>query len=214
MAEAHPNSRLEAFCDGVFAIAMTLLILDIRIPSAPTIQSSRDAWFALGQIAPSLFAFLLSFTIIFITWVNHHGSLKLVNKSSAPFVYANGFLLLTVVLVPFPTALLGEYLPTEHAAPAVVIFNFVTALQAVAWVLLSTTALKGGLTRNEGAALTMRKNLRNGYFAVGVYSLLALTAFWLPIAVALLTTALWAFWLIWGILLSGGQGRPGLDADK
>src|SRR6187549_113039 len=116
MSEPNPNSRLEAFCDGVFAIALTLLIIDIRIPSATKINNTADFWQALEHAAPSIFAFVLSFTIIFITWVNHHNALKLGNKSSARFIYANGFLLLGVVFMPFPTSLLGEYILTDHAA--------------------------------------------------------------------------------------------------
>src|SRR6476660_7770586 len=100
MIETNPNSRLEAFCDGVFAIALTLLIIDVEIPSSVVIASTTDFWSALRNIFPSIFAFLLSFTLIFITWANHHATLKLVNKSSSSFVYANGLLLLTVVFIP------------------------------------------------------------------------------------------------------------------
>jgi uncharacterized membrane protein len=107
MAETNTNSRLEAFCDGVFAIALTLLIIDIKIPSSVTIDTTNDVWLALKHIVPSIFSFLLSFAVILITWVNHHAALKLVNKSSPPFIYANGLLLLSVVFIPFPTALLG-----------------------------------------------------------------------------------------------------------
>src|SRR5262245_27941869 len=104
------NSRLEAFCDGVFAIAATLLIIDVRLPSMESIQTTDQLWLALKHLAPIIFAFLLSFMIIIITWFSHHAILKLVNKSSAPFIYANGFLLLTVVIIPFPTSLLGEFI--------------------------------------------------------------------------------------------------------
>src|SRR4051812_30477109 len=102
MTETNSGSRLEAFCDGVFAIAITLLIIDIRIPSSEKINNTADLTQALKHIAPSIFAFILSFIIILITWVNHHNSLKLGNKISTLFIYANGFLLLTVVFMPFP----------------------------------------------------------------------------------------------------------------
>src|SRR6187397_893606 len=92
MSEPNPNSRLEAFCDGVFAIALTLLIIDIKIPSTTEINNTADFWHALGHVAPSIFAFILSFIIILITWLNHHASVKLLNGSSVSFIYANGFL--------------------------------------------------------------------------------------------------------------------------
>jgi len=202
VAETNPNSRLEAFCDGVFAIALTLLIIDIRIPSTEIIRNTPDFWLALRHIAPSLFAFILSFAVILITWVNHQAALKLVNKTSSLFIYANGFLLLTVVFVPFPTALLGEYLPTDHSSPAVVLYSSVLALQAVGWILISGAALSTGLTRNEGAILAMRKNRSYGYVAFAVYTVSSIVAFWFPLTIAISTTIIWGFWLILGVSLS------------
>ena len=199
MADPHPNTRLEAFCDGVFAIALTLLIIDIKIPASEGIRTTRELWLALGHLGPSIFAFVLSFAIILITWVNHHGMFKLVNKSSASFIYANGFLLLTVVFMPFPTALVGEYLLTDHAGPAVVIYNSVTVVQSAAWILVSGAALRGQLTRDDRSTSLMRDNHRNGYVAVVVYSLLALIAVWFPLAIAIVTTVLWVYWLTFSL---------------
>ena len=196
MAEANPNSRLEAFSDGVFAIALTLLIIDVRLSSPESIHSTSDFWRALQHITPSVFAFLLSFGIILITWVNHHATLKLVNKSTASFIYANGLLLLTVVFTPFPTSLLGEFLLTDYAAPAVVLYDSVIAIQAVGWILFSRTALKNQLTKDETSTRTMREGLRNGYFAFVLYSVLAIMAFWFPLVVAIVTTLSWIIWLV------------------
>jgi uncharacterized membrane protein len=166
MAETNPNSRLEAFCDGVFAIALTLLIIDIKIPSSEKISTTSDFWLALEHILPSIFAFILSFIIILITWVNHHGNLKLINKTSAAFMFANGFLLLTIVFIPFPTALMGDYLLTDHSSPAVILYVSTMAIQAVAWILLTTTALKNQLGRDEKSIKTIRENRKYGYFAL------------------------------------------------
>jgi len=197
MADAHPNTRLEAFCDGVFAIALTLLIIDIKVPASEGIATNRELWSALWHLAPAIAAFVLSFAIILITWVNHHRFFRLVNKSSGSFVYANGFLLLTVVFMPFPTALVGEYLLTDHIAPAVVIYNAVTAVQAVGWILVSGAALP--LAKDEKSALLVGNSHRNGYVALVVYSLLALLAAWYPLAIAVVTTMLWAYWLIFSL---------------
>jgi uncharacterized membrane protein len=199
MAEAHSNVRLEAFCDGVFAIALTLLIIDIRLPSTDSIGSTTELWRALQHLAPSVFAFLLSFGVILITWVNHHETLRLVHGSSASFIYANGFLLLTVVFIPFPTSLLGAYIWTDHATPAVVLYNAVLAAQAIGWILVTGAALKNHLIDDETSTLKMRENNRNGYGAFVLYALLAILAFWFPITVAIITTVSWIFWLILGI---------------
>lgn len=199
MAEANINSRLEAFCDGVFAIAITLLVIDIRIPATAKINNTADLWLALKHIAPSIFTFLLSFGVILITWVNHHNHLRLINKSSGSFLYANGFLLLTVAFIPFPTSLMGDYLFTDHAAPAVILYNAVLTLQAIGWVLISQTAFKNKLAKSEKANLDIHKNGKFGYFAFGLYGLCTVLAIWFPLAIALFTTLSWIFWLLFGI---------------
>jgi len=197
MAETNTNARLEAFCDGVFAIALTLLIIDIKLPSSATIGTTHDFWLVLNHIVPSIFSFLLSFAIILITWVNHHATLKLVNKSSPPFIYANGLLLLSVVFIPFPTALLGEYLLTDHSAPAVILYSAVCGFQAIGWNLLTRAALKPNpLTKNEKSTLAMRQKHRYSYFAFTIYTIFAIAAFWFPQIIAIAISLIWFIWLI------------------
>jgi uncharacterized membrane protein len=196
MADHNANSRLEAFCDGVFAIALTLLIIEIHAPERDSIETTAALWEKLRHLAPSVFAFVLSFCIILITWVNHHATIKLVHRSSASFIYANGFLLLTVVFIPFPTALLGQFIGSDHASPAVVLYNAVLAIQALAWIAVASTACGNGLCRDESAAATLGENGRKGYFAFVFYSVLAVLALWFPNAVAVATTASWLTWLV------------------
>jgi uncharacterized membrane protein len=202
MSESGANSRLEAFCDGVFAIALTLLVIDIKIPSSMSekINTTNDLWLALKQITPSVFAFVLSFSIILITWVNHHGTLRLVSKSSTSFIYANGFFLLTVVFFPFPTSLLGEYVLTDHSSPAVVLYSAFCALQAVGWNLLTRTAIRPHLlTKDEKSTQEMREKHRYSYFAFFLYATCALMAFWFPQTIAFIITISWIIWLIIGV---------------
>ncbi|HSN10273.1 MAG TPA: TMEM175 family protein, partial [Hanamia sp.] len=154
---------------------------------------------ALKNIAPSIFAFLLSFAVVLITWVNHHNHLKLVDKSCSAFLYANGFLLLTVAFIPFPTSLLGEYLLTDHAAPAVILYEFVLSLQAIGWILISQVAVKAKLAKSEKTEKEIHKNGMFGYFACALYALCAILAIWFPLTIAAFTTLSWIFWLIFGI---------------
>lgn len=199
MAE-NPNARLETFCDGVFAIALTLLIIDIKIPPTESIHTSNDLWLALKHILPSIFAFVLSFVVILITWVNHHNILKLVHKSSSHFIYANGFLLLTVVIVPFPTSLLGDNLLTDHASPAVIIYSSVFAVQSIGWILMGNAALNGAmLTKSEQATLKVREVRNKGYYAFALYTVCTIVAIWLPLTIAIVIAVTWIVWLIVGI---------------
>src|SRR5437762_4313070 len=141
MSDRSENARIEAFCDGVFAIAITLLILEIKIPSVESIHSIRGFWLTLLKDWPSWFGFFLSFYIILIAWVNHHGTFKLIDKSNPQFIYANGFLLLTVVILPFSTGLMAEYIKTDFAQPAISFYCFGILLHNISWIILGWTIM-------------------------------------------------------------------------
>jgi len=115
MVENKSLSRLEAFSDGVFAIAITVLIVEIKVPPINSIHSVSDLINALVHQWPSFFAFLLTFGGILVQWIMHHNIFNFLDKTSRPFLYGNGFLLLTIVFFPYPTALLAEYLNTKYA---------------------------------------------------------------------------------------------------
>src|SRR3989442_3427655 len=145
-------TRVEAFSDGVFAIAITLLILEIRVPHG-------DGGLAAGLIAlwPSYIAFLLSFVVILIMWVNHHELLRMVRTVNYPFLFANGVLLLTVTFVPFPTAVLAANLATPDAKASVAFYCATFVAQALGWNLLFATMVRGGVVRGGGAGGKGRK---------------------------------------------------------
>lgn len=200
MAEEMINSRLETFCDGVFAIALTLLVLEIKTPVAEGIHSSNDLWHSLKHLLPSVFAFLLSFAIIVISWVNHHAVMKLINKSTPHFIYANVFLLLTIVIIPFPTALFAEFGFTDAAAPAVVLYAFVMLLTNIGWILITRTALHPkSLVRNEKAKATIETILKQSTSAFILYSVCTVLAFWFPLIISAVLTLTWLAWLILGL---------------
>ncbi|MGH2565602.1 MAG: TMEM175 family protein, partial [Ginsengibacter sp.] len=154
-------------------------------------------------LTPSIFAFLLSFITILITWVNHHAALKLVHKSSPHFIYANGLLLLGVVFVPFPTALIGEFILTDHAGPAVALYSADFGLQAIAWIFMTRAALNPAnpLITNEKAIRAGRLNLKRAYYATILYTICAVAAFWFPLTIAIFVALTWIVWLIVGINL-------------
>jgi uncharacterized membrane protein len=115
-------------------------------------------------------------------------------------IYANGFLLLTIVILPFTSSLLSESLFTDHAAPAVVIYAAINGLQAIGWILLGHAALSSNsLAKNEQAALIVRASMKATYFALAIYALLTILAFWFPLVVAIILGAIWLGWLIYGL---------------
>ena len=108
IVEMHANetARIEAFSDGVFAIAITLLVLELKVPEVEEGDLSRallDQW-------PTYLAFLTSFATIGIMWLNHHRLFTLIGRSTHTLVMLNLLVLLGVTVVPFPTALIAENL--------------------------------------------------------------------------------------------------------
>ena len=148
MAASSETSRIEAFSDGVFAIAITLLVLDLKIPhnaSDPT-QLSR---LLLAQW-PAYLAFLTSFATILIMWINHHRIFTLVGRSDDRLLFYNGVLLLGVTLVPFPTSLVAEYLQRDGSRTAALVFSGTYIFIALAFNLLwRTAAINGRLLRHD-----------------------------------------------------------------
>jgi uncharacterized membrane protein len=104
------SRRLEAFSDGVFAIAITLLVLDLAVPPREHAPDGESLASALGHQWPSYFAYLVSFLVIGIIWVNHHAVFDRVRLVDRPVMFVNLALLLVVSAIPFPTHLLAEYL--------------------------------------------------------------------------------------------------------
>jgi uncharacterized membrane protein len=105
-APSSTTERLEAFSDGVIAIAITLLILEINVPSA----SQGHLFDALVDLWPSYLAFILSFAVIGIMWVSHHSMFERIASVDRPLVFLNLLLLMGIAFLPFPTALLARYI--------------------------------------------------------------------------------------------------------
>ena len=116
------TGRLEAFSDGVFSIAITLLILNIKIPKYQDLHGTPLRW-ALLQQWPSLFAFATSFLTILIMWINHHKLFVHIRRTNHMFLILNGLLLFLVTFVPFPTAVLAEYMRYPEACSAVALYS-------------------------------------------------------------------------------------------
>jgi uncharacterized membrane protein len=98
------TNRLEAFSDGVFAVAITLLVLEIHVPGG------ENLWHDLKDEWPSFASFFVSFWVIGIIWVNHHGLIDHLKRINRPVLYLNLLVLMTVVFIPFSTALMADHL--------------------------------------------------------------------------------------------------------
>ena len=136
-AHAHSSTtaRLEAFSDGVISIAITLLVLEIAIPAANRTHNLLDA---LGRQWPSYIAFLISFVVIGIMWVSHHSMFQRIAAVDRGMLFLNLMLLMGIAFLPFPTALLAEYVREggENAHVAAAIYSAVMALIGLAFVAM------------------------------------------------------------------------------
>jgi uncharacterized membrane protein len=142
------TGRIEAFSDGVFAIAITLLVLDLKVPRE--LHEGQSLGAALVAEWPSYLAYLTSFATILIMWVNHHRMFTLIGRSDDRLLFYNGLLLLGVSVVPFPTALVAEYLGHNGERLAAVIFNGTYVYLAICFNLLwRTAAVRDRLLRHD-----------------------------------------------------------------
>jgi uncharacterized membrane protein len=116
MAEGTDNTegmagteRLVAFSDGVIAIAITLLVLDIRLPELPAHADSAALAAALASIAPKIASYALSFLVVGELWYVHHLRFRAINRCDAPLIWLNMLFLLTIGFVPFASSVLSEH---------------------------------------------------------------------------------------------------------
>lgn len=114
------TGRLEAFSDGVFAVAITLLVLNIKIPG---LESDKDLWQNFVNNWPMLVAYITSFATIGVMWINHHRLFTHIKHINTPLMLLNLLLLLIIVFIPVPTALLAEYLVRLDLHAAAVLYS-------------------------------------------------------------------------------------------
>ena len=141
--ERNETVRIEAFSDGVFAIAITLLVLGINVPKIRDLGGGSLGATLMKQW-PHYLAFVMSFVTIFTKWVNHHRLFSFIKGTDHAFLYWNGVLLLFITFLPFPTALLAEYLLHPEATVAGAVFAGTYAAIAFAFKGLWHHASKNG----------------------------------------------------------------------
>jgi uncharacterized membrane protein len=196
------------FSDGVFAIAITLLILEIKVPPVDSVHSVANVWYAVGRLWPSFFALTLSFTIILVSWIGHSNLLELIDKTSSQFQLANGYFLFTIILMPFSTAFMAEYLNTPFAQPAIVFFCLNSVLHNTGWLLLHRSIVKPFSILKDSKTGELHKKARQGAgYGFFMYVALALLACWLPYVALVLTVLTWTYWLYLSLSISTAKKK-------
>lgn len=130
------KTRMEAFSDGVIAILITIMVLELRPPEA-------TGWVALRPLVPVFLAYVLSFVFLGIYWANHHHLLQLAERVNGGILWANLHLLFWLSMIPFATAWAGEH---HHEQVPTALYGIVLACAAIAY-----TILERALVREQGA---------------------------------------------------------------
>lgn len=178
------KSRLEAFSDGVIAIIITIMVLELEVPHAPSFT-------ALAPLLPVLLSYVLSFVYVGIYWNNHHHMLAACRHVSGGALWANLHLLFWLSLFPFTTAWMGE---NHFAAAPTAAYGVVLLMAAIAyWVL------QGRLVRLEGETSVLRRAIGRdwkGRLSPLLYAAGIAVSMWLPWLAQLLYVAVAVMWLV------------------
>ena len=174
------KGRLEAFSDGVIAIIVTIMVLELKAPS----QATPAALFALS---PVFLSYALSFLVVAIMWVNHHHLLHSVHRVDGGLLWWNNHLLFWISLIPFSTAFLGDH-PREPLAVSVYAAN-------LGFAALGFVALRGAVAaRDHGRVELHLRQRRKNLMTMGLYLSaipLAQVSVWLSYGVFVLIPALY-----------------------
>lgn len=181
-------TRLETLVDAVFAIAMTILVLELHVPEIGNVGNAHELWLGLVSIWPSVFSFVVSFVILGMFWVGHHTEFHYIKKLDNKLIWLNIFYMLMVSFLPFTAALLGRY---SYNQTAVIIYG----AQLLAMVLLHyfmwrhAAGHKNLITQDLDARVNNLVN-RLTFFAVVAYGLAIIISFFsLPIALLIYIVA-------------------------
>jgi uncharacterized membrane protein len=184
------KSRLEAFADGVFAIAATLLILNVTVSGAPLAQE-------LVQIWPSYAAYAVSFLTIGIIWVNHNTVMGQIGRVDRMFLFLNVLFLMFVAFIPFPTRLLAQYINSSGASAAAVAFGVTLTVTAIWFNLLWRYAATGRRLLRHDADEALVEGIGRSYLpGPFIYFAATLVGFVSPLASAGLYAAIAIFYVL------------------
>ncbi|WP_018611207.1 TMEM175 family protein [Segetibacter koreensis] len=176
------KGRLEAFSDGVIAIIITIMVLELKVPHGEDIAS-------LKPLVPIIISYVLSFIYIGIYWNNHHHMMQGVESINGTILWANLHLLFWLSLVPFVTAWMGE---NHFAQVPVALYGFVLLMNAIAYSILSNLLIKRH-GKNSALALAVGSGTK-GKISVAIYItaiLLSLVSWWMGFLLYVVVATIW-----------------------
>jgi uncharacterized membrane protein len=167
-----PKSRVDALTDGIFAVTMTLLVLDLRPPDGVGADHAAF-WQKLSELTPRLDDYLISFVVLALLWVGHHRLTHSVRHVDAGFVWMNLFFILLATFLPLTTSLIGEHPGVPGAA---LLYGVNLALIVVAQALMWRRGLLHLVEGDPAEGRTMWRVVRTGFLLVLAVVLAAMLA--------------------------------------
>ena len=204
------TDRVEAFSDGVFAVALTLLVVSLAVPEigASRAVSARALLRALAGQWPQFVAFAASFFSVLLLWISHHQTFAMIRRTSRHLMLANGLLLFLVTLIPFPTAVLARYIQTPGGSVVAALYAGVFLLITAAFVLLWHVVLsEPGMLRNSLTDAQKRTIQRRNTLGLIPYVVAVGVAFWQPYLTVLICISLSVYWVAAAATPDGPEGR-------
>jgi uncharacterized membrane protein len=194
--------RVEAFSDGVFAIAITLLVLDLKVVKPFELPSGVSLAEHLAGQWPVFLAYLMSFFTILIMWASHHRLFNQIRRVDTGFIYLNGLLLLLVSLAPFPASLLAAHLLHAGAKTAAAVYSGHLFLIALSFNGLWRYAVGRGKLLDNGANQTIVRGVNRLYwFGPPIYLAAFAISFWSPFASIAICMALALVFALTGLVI-------------
>jgi len=191
------TARIEAFSDGVFAIAVTLLVLELHIPEFAEGHYPNQLVKALIEQWTGYFAFTISFFTIFIMWVNHHKIFKQVYKRNTGLMFANGLVLFLACLVSYPSSLLTRFYDTPSRQVSVSIYTGMFVLINLSYILLWYLASKDRNLLRPGLTEEAIRSVRNNHlYGLPTYLISFVLSFYYPAFALGICLVLWIYWAV------------------
>jgi uncharacterized membrane protein len=179
------KSRLEAFSDGVLAIIITIMVLELKVPH-------EASWEALWQLRYTALSYLMSFLFVGIYWGNHHHLLHTVHHVNSRIIWGNMVLLFTLSIIPFSTAWMGE----NHFDKVPVSFYSVNLIACAIGFTILQKVIESHYTHSTNLIQALHRQERKGWITMGLYILSLLSAFIYPTVSLVIYAVVTVMWIV------------------
>jgi uncharacterized membrane protein len=179
------KARLETFSDGVLAIIITIMVLELKIPH-------DSSFLALAALLPTFLSYIMSFVFVGIYWGNHHHLMHTIQHVNSKIIWSNLALLFFLSLIPFSTGWMGE---NHFDELPVAVYGVNMLLCAIAYYILQQVIMSG-TTYSSRLVVALNKQKKKGYISLVIYTISIPCAFFYPLLSTLLFVSIAILWIV------------------